>query len=65
MADGLDYDEDDEIPTEEMVERMEEKLELVQNQQKRLFLIIFQVSFMKLIKLYVMMSRKAFLVFCV
>lgn len=43
MADGLDYDEDDEIPTEEMVERKEEKLELMQNQQKRLFLIIFQV----------------------
>lgn len=42
MADGLDYEEDDEVPTEEMVERMEEKLELVQNQQKRLFLIIFQ-----------------------
>ncbi|XP_060600407.1 nuclear cap-binding protein subunit 1-like isoform X2 [Ruditapes philippinarum] len=42
MADGLDYEEDDEIPTEEMVERMEERLELVQNQQKRLFLIIFQ-----------------------
>ena len=44
MADGLDYDDDDEVPTEEMVERMEERLELVQNQQKRLFLIIFQVS---------------------
>lgn len=42
MADGLDYDDDDEVPTEEMVERMEERLELVQNQQKRLFLIIFQ-----------------------
>lgn len=44
MADGLDYDDDDEVPTEEMVERMEERLELVQNQQKRLFLIIFQVK---------------------
>lgn len=44
MADGLDYDDDDEVPTEEMVERMEERLELVQNQQKRLFLIIFQVN---------------------
>ena len=44
MADGLDYDDDDEVPTEEMVERMEERLDLVQNQQKRLFLIIFQVQ---------------------
>lgn len=42
MADGLDFDDDDDVPTEEMVERMEERLELVQNQQKRLFLIIFQ-----------------------
>ncbi|WAR00785.1 NCBP1-like protein [Mya arenaria] len=42
IADGLDYDDDDDVPTEEMVERMEERLELVQNQQKRLFLIIFQ-----------------------
>ncbi|KAK3584715.1 hypothetical protein CHS0354_036492 [Potamilus streckersoni] len=42
MADGLDYDEDEEMPSEEKVERMEEKLEIVQNQQKRLFLIIFQ-----------------------
>jgi len=40
----LDFDDDEEVPTEEMVERMEEKLELVQNQQKRLFLIIFQVQ---------------------
>ena len=47
MADGLDYDDDDEVPTEEMVERMEERLELVQNQQKRLFLIIFQVIWEK------------------
>ncbi|KAH3741507.1 nuclear cap-binding protein subunit 1-like [Dreissena polymorpha] len=41
-ADGLEYDDDDNVPTEEQVERMEERLELVQNQQKRLFLIIFQ-----------------------
>lgn len=45
MADGLEYDEDEEVPTEEMVERMEERLELMQNQQKRLFLIIFQVQY--------------------
>lgn len=31
-------------PTEEMVERMEEKLEAAQADQKNLFLIIFQVS---------------------
>lgn len=38
---GLDAD-DEEPPTEEMVERMEEKLENAQSQQKNLFLIIFQ-----------------------
>lgn len=31
-------------PTEDMVERMEEKLEAAQADQKNLFLIIFQVS---------------------
>lgn len=31
-------------PTEEMVERMEEKLEAAQADQKNLFLIIFQVG---------------------
>lgn len=31
-------------PTEEIVERMEEKLEVAQADQKNLFLIIFQVS---------------------
>lgn len=31
-------------PTEEMVERMEEKLEAAQADQKNLFLIIFQVK---------------------
>lgn len=34
-----------EKPTEEMVDRMEEKLEAAQADQKNLFLIIFQVSF--------------------
>lgn len=38
-----DEDMDDDVPTEEMVERMEERLETAQSQQKRLFLIIFQV----------------------
>ena len=33
-----------EKPTEEMVDRMEEKLEAAQADQKNLFLIIFQVS---------------------
>lgn len=32
-------------PTEEAVERMEEKLESAQSDQKNLFLIIFQVLF--------------------
>ncbi|XP_033749402.1 nuclear cap-binding protein subunit 1-like [Pecten maximus] len=44
-ADGLDFDEDyseDDVPTDEMIERMEERMETAQNQQKRLFLIIFQ-----------------------
>lgn len=45
-AEGLDLvgdeDMDDDVPTEEMVERMEERLETAQSQQKRLFLIIFQ-----------------------
>lgn len=33
-------------PTEETVERMEEKLESAQSDQKNLFLIIFQVLFL-------------------
>ena len=37
-------DEDEEVPTDEIIERMEERLEAAQNQQKRLFLIIFQVE---------------------
>lgn len=36
--------------TEEMVERMEEKLESAQGDQKNLFLIIFQVSRLKMVK---------------
>ena len=40
----MDYDEPEEnIPTEEMIERMEEKLEEAQSEQKNLFLIVFQV----------------------
>lgn len=35
--------EEKEKPSEEMVERMEEKLEAAQADQKNLFLIIFQV----------------------
>jgi nuclear cap-binding protein subunit 1 len=36
-------DDEDEVPTDEIIERMDERLEAAQNQQKRLFLIIFQV----------------------
>lgn len=36
-------DEEAEAPTEEMIERMEDKLEAAQSEQKNLFLIIFQV----------------------
>ena len=40
----MDMDDDDrEIPTEEAIERMEERLETAQKEQKNLFLIIFQV----------------------
>lgn len=35
---------DEEVPSEEMIERLEEKLEAATSQQKNLFLIIFQVS---------------------
>ncbi|CAG2189177.1 CBP80 [Mytilus edulis] len=42
INDGLEDDDDDEVPTESLIERMEERLDLAQNQQKRLFLIIFQ-----------------------
>ncbi|XP_014674181.1 PREDICTED: nuclear cap-binding protein subunit 1-like [Priapulus caudatus] len=38
---GLEAD-DDETPTDEMLERMEERLETLQSQQKNLFLIVFQ-----------------------
>ncbi|ELT97533.1 hypothetical protein CAPTEDRAFT_202900 [Capitella teleta] len=40
--DGLDEDNDDDVPSEEQIERMEEKLEEAQSEQKNLFLIIFQ-----------------------
>ena len=46
MRDGLDLeDRDEDFPSEEMIERMEERLEEAQGQQKNLFLIIFQVIF--------------------
>nr|KAG5706568.1 hypothetical protein BaRGS_028739 [Batillaria attramentaria] len=41
-ADGMEIFSDEEVPTEEMIERMEEKLETATSQQKNLFLIIFQ-----------------------
>lgn len=40
----IPMDVDDNV-TEEMVERMEEKLEMAQADQKNLFLIVFQVNF--------------------
>ena len=44
VRDGLDTEErDEDVPTEEQIERMEERLEEAQGQQKNLFLIIFQV----------------------
>ena len=44
VRDGLDMEErDEDVPTEEQIERMEERLEEAQGQQKNLFLIIFQV----------------------
>ena len=42
-ADGMEIFSDEEVPTEEMIERMEERLETATSQQKNLFLIIFQV----------------------
>ena len=43
--DGFDLiDLEEDIPTQEMIERMEEKLEQSQGEQKSLFLIIFQVG---------------------
>ncbi|KAK6188882.1 hypothetical protein SNE40_004967 [Patella caerulea] len=43
-ADGLDMDgyDDDDVPTPEIIDRMEDKLETALSQQKSLFLIIFQ-----------------------
>lgn len=43
-ADGMEIFSDEEVPSEEMIERLEEKLEAATSQQKNLFLIIFQVS---------------------
>ena len=46
--DGLELDEEDfDAPSEEMIERMEERLEAAQSEQKNLFLIIFQVIWNK------------------
>jgi len=42
VNDGLEINEDD-IPTEQDIEDLEEKLENAQSEQKNLFLIIFQV----------------------
>ncbi|KAK2178619.1 hypothetical protein NP493_537g00021 [Ridgeia piscesae] len=39
---GFDLDDEDDVPTEEMMERMEDTLENAQSEQKNLFLIIFQ-----------------------
>ncbi len=48
VRDGLDLeDRDEDFPSEEMIERMEERLEEAQGQQKNLFLIIFQVLLFK------------------
>jgi hypothetical protein len=44
-ADGMEVVSIEEVPTEEMIERMEERLELATSQQKNLFLIIFQVDY--------------------
>ncbi|XP_025076781.1 nuclear cap-binding protein subunit 1-like [Pomacea canaliculata] len=41
-ADGMEIFSDEEVPSEEMIERLEEKLEAATSQQKNLFLIIFQ-----------------------
>ena len=41
--DGFDGYMDDDLLTEEQVERLEERLEAAQSEQKNLFLIIFQV----------------------
>ena len=40
----METEKDDETPNQEMIERMVEKLEGAQSQQKNLFLIIFQVG---------------------
>ena len=42
--DGFDGYMDDDLLTEEQVERLEERLEAAQSEQKNLFLIIFQVT---------------------
>ena len=50
-GDSMDVDgKDDETPTEEMIERMEERLESAQSEQKNLFLIVFQVCTIQVVK---------------
>jgi hypothetical protein len=44
LRDGFEDDiRDEDIPSDEMIERMDERLEGAQSEQKNLFLIIFQV----------------------
>lgn len=56
-ADGIEMFSDEEVPTEEMIERMEEKLELATSQQKNLFLIIFQVGLIFLVLFILFLGR--------
>ncbi len=42
--DDEEDDEDEDVPNEEMIERMEDRLDAAQSEQKNLFLIIFQVA---------------------
>ena len=50
MSDSLELEPDDsDLPSEEKIERMEERLETVQGEQKNLFLIIFQVCSLRLL----------------
>ena len=43
-ADGMEIFNSEEVPSEDQIERMEERLEMATKQQKTLFLIIFQVG---------------------
>lgn len=45
LRDGLEEENPDSVPSEEQIERMEERLEEAQSEQKNLFLIIFQVGY--------------------